>query len=331
MEIFGTSSNITIRYCDFNWNGQQIFFGAGSTNSNWLIYGNTFHDGTNASGVGIHPKNQSDTTGSVTVYNNTFYNLSRAHDFTSWFSGTAKNNLYYDIGSYSYGGLSSSNNLESSSNPFVSTSSDNYRLASPTTSGDSLSSTFSLDPDGKTRGADGNWDIGAFEYGPGGGGTDPDPDPEPDPEPIVVDTPTGLRLASVENGLLIAPISVTASGDDGNVAENTLDNDLNTRWSAQGDGQWIQYEFDSLKCLSNLLIAFYDGDSRATNIVIATSTDGNSWNEVFNGTSSGTTTEMESFNSMSGTSARFLRITGYGNDRNSWNSITEVDIYECAN
>ena len=29
-----------------------------------------------------------------------------------------------------------------------------------------------------------------------------------------------------------------------NVPLNTLDNDLQTRWSTEGDGQWISYEFD---------------------------------------------------------------------------------------
>ncbi len=34
---------------------------------------------------------------------------------------------------------------------------------------------------------------------------------------------------------------VSASADDGNVPANVLDNDLNTRWSASGDGQWVQF------------------------------------------------------------------------------------------
>jgi hypothetical protein len=33
--------------------------------------------------------------------------------------------------------------------------------------------------------------------------------------------------------------SVSASADDGNVPANTLDDNLGTRWSAKGDGQWI--------------------------------------------------------------------------------------------
>ena len=37
------------------------------------------------------------------------------------------------------------------------------------------------------------------------------------------------------------PISaVTASGNDGNVPSNVIDNNLNTRWSSNGIGQWIR-------------------------------------------------------------------------------------------
>jgi len=36
--------------------------------------------------------------------------------------------------------------------------------------------------------------------------------------------------------------SVVASANDGNLPQNTLDNSLATRWSAQGDGQWIRYD-----------------------------------------------------------------------------------------
>ena len=38
------------------------------------------------------------------------------------------------------------------------------------------------------------------------------------------------------------PVAVTASLDDGNIAENTLDSDLSSRWSARGVGQWIEYD-----------------------------------------------------------------------------------------
>ena len=43
-------------------------------------------------------------------------------------------------------------------------------------------------------------------------------------------------------GLAASPLATTASADYGNPPQNTLDNDFNSRWSAQGDGQWIQFD-----------------------------------------------------------------------------------------
>lgn len=57
---------------------------------------------------------------------------------------------------------------------------------------------------------------------------------------------SGLLLASAmtlaQNSH--AAITVKASGDDGHVPANTLDGSLEpaSRWSAFGDGQWIQYD-----------------------------------------------------------------------------------------
>src|SRR5262249_40599517 len=41
--------------------------------------------------------------------------------------------------------------------------------------------------------------------------------------------------------------SVTASADDGNVPANVLDGSLATRWSAQGDGQWIRFDLGTTR------------------------------------------------------------------------------------
>src|SRR5437762_10977808 len=40
--------------------------------------------------------------------------------------------------------------------------------------------------------------------------------------------------------------SVVVSANDGNLPQNTLDNSLATRWSAQGDGQWIRYDLGAI-------------------------------------------------------------------------------------
>src|SRR5438034_2721781 len=44
-------------------------------------------------------------------------------------------------------------------------------------------------------------------------------------------------------------VSVVASANDGNIPQNTLDNNLATRWSANGDGQWIRYDFGAVMAL----------------------------------------------------------------------------------
>ncbi|RME75666.1 MAG: discoidin domain-containing protein, partial [Chloroflexi bacterium] len=127
-------------------------------------------------------------------------------------------------------------------------------------------------------------------------------------------------------GARLAVNVVTASSDDGNVPANTLDGDLNTRWSAQGDGQWIQFDLGKVKTVSHLRIAFYKGDQRTTGFDIELSTDGESWTQVYSGQSSGSTTEPELFD-FDDTPARYVRIIGHGNSKNDWNSLTEVEVY----
>ncbi|SDM26745.1 DUF7594 domain-containing protein [Sediminibacillus halophilus] len=122
-------------------------------------------------------------------------------------------------------------------------------------------------------------------------------------------------------------IDVTASVHDGNVPENTLDDNLSTRWSAQGIGQWIQYDLGSRQQLGYLGLGFYNGDIRSTTVDIELSIDGEEWNKVVEQQeSSGTSINLEAFD-FADQEARFVRIIGYGNSRNDWNSITAAHIY----
>ncbi|NLR62768.1 T9SS type A sorting domain-containing protein [Chitinophaga varians] len=118
---------------------------------------------------------------------------------------------------------------------------------------------------------------------------------------------------------------VEASGDDGNVAANVLDNDFNTRWSASGE-QYIQFCLGTAQTVTGVDIAFYKGDSRKAKFDILVSSNGTSWTTVAaNKVSSGTSTAFESFN-FTAVTAKYVRITGHGNDVNAWNSYTEVKV-----
>jgi Tfp pilus assembly protein FimT len=56
------------------------------------------------------------------------------------------------------------------------------------------------------------------------------------------------------------------------------------------------------------------------------SDNGNSFTNVFTGTSSGTTTSPEKYTMPAGTEGRYLRITVNGNTENNWASITEIAV-----
>ncbi len=50
--------------------------------------------------------------------------------------------------------------------------------------------------------------------------------------------------------------SVTASGSDGNLPSNVVDNSLSTRWSNQGIGSWIRVDLGSTKTICSVEIAW---------------------------------------------------------------------------
>lgn len=123
--------------------------------------------------------------------------------------------------------------------------------------------------------------------------------------------------------------SVTASADDGNSPRNTLDHNLGTRWSANGDGQSITFDLSGTHTIGLVRFAFYAGDQRAAVFDVQTSVDGSSWTTVRSGRGSGTGLGLETFD-FTDVSARYVRYLGHGNSVNAWNSITEAEIHVAA-
>src|SRR5262245_23070124 len=83
----------------------------------------------------------------------------------------------------------------------------------------------------------------------------------------------------------VAVSAVAASGNDGNVPSNVLDNNLGTRWSNLGQGSWIQLDLGSKKSICSVDIAWYRGDIRQNNFVISVSDDGTTFTNKLTGTS----------------------------------------------
>ena len=122
------------------------------------------------------------------------------------------------------------------------------------------------------------------------------------------------------------PGGVTASTHDGNVPANTVDNNLNTRWSAEGDNQWIAYDLGSARTVGYARIAVYQGNQRRNVFDIQTSGNGSSWTTIWSAESSGTTTQEQTYD-FPDVQTRYIRYLGHRNSINNWNSLTEVSIF----
>ena len=194
-------STYTIRYNHFkDIQGTAVFsmIGAG-TLSNWEVYGNNVYEsspvGTPITN-GVYACLQGNTCDNLKFYNNSIANtggisygagLSCRTDGGASCSGwLVKNNLWYNgtdpgfraIGTNNYntflnvtpvysGGSSAGANdvvTDPGSDPFVSSGAGDFHPLSGTAAGETHSAPYATDLDGVTRGGDGTWDRGAFEF-----------------------------------------------------------------------------------------------------------------------------------------------------------------------
>lgn len=119
---------------------------------------------------------------------------------------------------------------------------------------------------------------------------------------------------------------VTASETDRpNHKTNTLDDNLETVWSVEGDGHWICYELDRVAEIREVAVAWAAGDERTYRFDVLFSNDGHQWRQVFTGESSGETNELET-HGFEPARARYVKIVGHGSEANDWVNISEMKI-----
>ncbi len=188
MWIGNPAHDLTIRYNKFhNYSAEGIFLtywngGTSSSMYNFYIYGNLFYDGYFPTGSdyprGIELRDGDGTGygtyGNVLIYNNTcadmnlgcVINNSGSNGGGVGATGEIRNNIGYGGNSgFNVGNMTNSNNtVVSSSSQFVNYAARDFHLASATAAGYTLSSPYNADMDGNTRGSDGVWDLGAYEY-----------------------------------------------------------------------------------------------------------------------------------------------------------------------
>ena len=119
--------------------------------------------------------------------------------------------------------------------------------------------------------------------------------------------------------------AITSGSQTSFPGTNVLDDDLNTRWSNNGVGSWVQVDLGTSNKICDINIAWYKGNERQNNFVISTSTDGIKFSNILSSKSSGSTLNFEKYD-IADTNARYIRITVNGNTQNSYASITEISI-----
>jgi len=142
-------------------------------------------------------------------------------------------------------------------------------------------------------------------------------------------TETGRSWAQTYVDVTPGAAGVIASTNDGNVPANTVDGSLTTRWSANGDGQWLELDLGAVRTIGYVTAAIYSGNTRQSVFDIQVSSGGGTWTTVWSGSSSGTTTALETYN-FTDVAGRWVRYLGHGNSVNAWNSVNELRAFAAA-
>lgn len=129
--------------------------------------------------------------------------------------------------------------------------------------------------------------------------------------------------SSIELAIESVEAEVTKSGYP---ASNVLDKSTATRWSGKGTSVDFTIDLETESFIDYLNIAFPSGSSRTYGYVIYTSVDGSNWTQVKDSQSSGTTTSLEEID-VTNSTGKYIKITLEGSDVNTWNYISELEVY----
>jgi hypothetical protein len=144
----------------------------------------------------------------------------------------------------------------------------------------------------------------------------PDSSPQPDESSTDSDCTDVLTIAGS-----------SASGYELNhPPSHAVDSNPSTRWSENSVGAWIRIDLGDQMDICGADVAWYNGNTRSSDFIIAVSDDGTSFTDVFIDGSSGSTNSAESYTFSDTVQATYVRITVNGNTQNAYASITELVI-----
>jgi hypothetical protein len=112
---------------------------------------------------------------------------------------------------------------------------------------------------------------------------------------------------------------------------NTLDGDIGTMWSANGDNQWIIFELKEPFNIQHIKLAFKSGQMRESYFDILGSKDKVIWEPILTKSAScAFSSDLQVFDlpqSKSGEEFNYVKLIGQGNSLDNWNYISEFRIF----
>ena len=109
---------------------------------------------------------------------------------------------------------------------------------------------------------------------------------------------------------------------------DAFDGNNATYWAESGKGAWIEGVFNQVETVSKVGIYWHVGDTRIANFEIHVSEDGENFTKVYEGKSDGVTANFEYYELPEGTKAKYVRVVGFENNTNAWNSIKEIQFFK---
>jgi hypothetical protein len=96
-------------------------------------------------------------------------------------------------------------------------------------------------------------------------------------------------------------------------------------WAAEGKDIRFDLVLTRTQQLKGVSIKWHQGATRQAKFALETSADGATWKRVFEGSSAGTSADLETY-AFPPHPAQFVRFRGFGNSANAWNSIVHFRV-----
>ncbi len=118
-----------------------------------------------------------------------------------------------------------------------------------------------------------------------------------------------------------------SNAQEGNPPEGAYDQNMGTRWSSSGVGQWAVADLGETVQIDAVAVAFWMGQQRSFKYDILVSEDGVNYEKVIDSyATSATTEDYELVELEKSVKARYVKFVGLGNSVNLWNNVIELAI-----